>query len=166
MMRFASPSPRRGLRLLLIGFGLSALTACSIPVNDLGNSPKPDALAQIKPGVTDKQQVIKLIGSPSTVASFDDNVWYYISRQTKQVAFLKPDVLKQKVVIVHFNDKGIVTAIDRKGLKDARVMTPNPNATPAQGRKFTFLEQLIGNFGKFNNSSPSTPGSPNPGGGS
>jgi outer membrane protein assembly factor BamE (lipoprotein component of BamABCDE complex) len=156
---------RLGLRHIVLGLALGALAACSVPVNDRGDLPKPDALTQIKPGVTDKQTVRRLIGSPSTVASFDDNIWYYISSQTKQIAFLKPEVLDQKVVIIHFDPKGVVTAVDERGLKDAKAVTPNPNATPAQGRKFTFLEQLIGNFGKFNNSTASTPGGPNPGGG-
>jgi outer membrane protein assembly factor BamE (lipoprotein component of BamABCDE complex) len=154
-----------GWRHLALGLGLSALAACSIPVTDRGDLPKSNALVQIKPGVTDKQTVLRLIGSPSTVASFDDNVWYYISSQTKQIAFLKPEVLAQKVVIIHFDPKGVVTAVDQRGLKDAKAVTPNPNATPAQGRHFTFLEQLIGNFGKFNNSPATTPGGPNPGGG-
>jgi outer membrane protein assembly factor BamE (lipoprotein component of BamABCDE complex) len=166
MMHVASPAPRRTLRFLALAIGLSALAACNIPVNDRGNLPKPDAMAQIKPGVTDKQTVVRLIGTPSATAAFDTNSWYYISRETKQVAFLKPEVLDQQVIIIRFNDKGIVTAVEHKGLRDAQAMTPNPNATPAQGREFTFLEQLIGNFGKFSNSKGGTPGGPNPGGGS
>jgi outer membrane protein assembly factor BamE (lipoprotein component of BamABCDE complex) len=165
MNRSPLPAPWRKLRLLALAVGLSALTACGIPVDDRGNLPKPDALAKVKPGVTDKQTVVRFIGTPSATAAFDDRTWYYISRETKQVAFLKPELLDQQVVIIHFDDKGIVTAIDRKGLHDAQAMTPNPNATPAQGREFTFLEQLIGNFGKFNNSKAGTPGGPNPGGG-
>ena len=164
MSKISSAAPWRKLRFLAIAAGLSALTACGFPVDDRGNLPKSDLLAQIKPGVTDKQTVTRLIGSPSAVASFDDKTWYYISRETEQVAFLKPVLLDQQVVIIHFDDKGIVSAVEHRGLKDAHAMTPNPNATPAQGREFTFLEQLIGNFGKFNNTKAASPGSPNPGG--
>ena len=149
----------------MLGLGLMALTGCNIPTTQRGNLPKTDALQQVKPGETDKQTVTRLLGTPSTVPTFDDKTWYYISRETKQIAFLKPEVLDQQVVAIRFDDNGIVKEIDRKSLKDARDVTPNPNATPAQGREFTFLEQLIGNFGKFNNSkSTSTPGGPNTGG--
>lgn len=151
-------------RLLAVGLGLATLTACGIPVNQRGNLPKPDALEQVKPGVTDKQTVSRLLGTPSATAAFDNNTWYYISRETKQVAFLKPDLLDQQVVAVHFDEHGIVSSVDHKGLKDAQAITPNPNATPAQGREFTFLEQLIGNFGKFSNTKGTTPGSPPTGG--
>lgn len=156
--------PSRAFCVTVLGLGLTALASCNLPVTQRGNLPKPDAMVQIQPGVTDKATVTRLLGTPSTKPAFDANTWYYISRETRQVAFLDPQILDQQVVAVHFDDDGIVTGIDRKGLKDAQSVTPNPDATPAQGREFTFLEQLLGNFGKFNNSKASTPGGPNPGG--
>jgi outer membrane protein assembly factor BamE (lipoprotein component of BamABCDE complex) len=137
------------LRSVAVVALVTALTGCNIPVEQLGNLPKPDDLAKVKPGETDKATVTTLLGSPSSVAAFDGDTWYYISQQTKQVAFFSPELLDQEVVVLHFNKDGIVTAIDRKNLDDREVVTPNPNATPAPGREFTFLEQLIGNFGKY-----------------
>ena len=155
----------RPARLAALGLGLVALAGCNIPTTQRGNLPKADALQQVKPGETDKQTVTRLLGTPSTIPTFDDKTWYYISRETKQIAFLNPEVLDQQVIAIRFDDSGIVTGIDHKTLKDAKDITPNPNATPAQGREFTFLEQLIGNFGKFNNSkAANTPGGPNTGG--
>ena len=145
---------------------IGSLAACSLPVNQRGNLPKADALAQVKPGTTDKATVQRLLGTPSAKPAFDENTWYYISRETKEVAFLDPRVLDQQVVAIHFDDKGVVTSVEHKGLQDAQAVSPNPNATPAQGREFTFLEQLIGNFGKFNGAKTSTPGGPPTGGGS
>lgn len=153
--------------VVALGLSLAVLAGCSIPVNDRGDLPKLDRLSQIKPGVTDKASVRSLLGSPSSIATFDGDTWYYISKKEKQIAFLKPEILNQEVYEIHFDDKGIVSGVDHKDLKDAQAVTPNPDATPAQGREFTFLEQLIGNFGKFNaggGSNGGGPGSPNPGG--
>jgi len=161
-----SPLRYQALRPFAIAVLLASLAGCGIPVNERGNLPKADLLAQVKPGVTDKASVKALLGTPSSIASFDDNTWYYISKQERQVAFLKPEIIDQEVYAVHFDDKGIVTDVSHKGLHDAQAMTPNPNATPAQGREFTFLEQLIGNFGKFNaagSGKDAGPGSPNRG---
>jgi outer membrane protein assembly factor BamE (lipoprotein component of BamABCDE complex) len=155
------------LRPLALIVMLATLAGCGIPVTDRGNLPKADLLAQIKPGVTDKASVKSLLGTPSSIATFDGDTWYYISKKEKQIAFLKPEILDQEVYEIHFNDKGIVSSVRHKGLQNAQAMTPNPDATPAQGREFTFLEQLIGNFGKFNGSGGNNgggPGSPNPGG--
>jgi len=154
------------LRPFVFAAALATLTGCGLPVNQRGNLPKPDLLAQIKPGVTDKNSVKALLGTPSSIAAFDGDTWYYISKEERQMAFLKPEVMNQQVYIIHFNDQGIVSDVSHKGLKDAQNMKPNPDATPAPGREFTFLEQLIGNFGKFNagGSGNNTPGGPNTGG--
>ena len=137
--------------LLALCVGLVMLAGCSIPTTQRGNLPKPDALSQIKPGVTDRQTVQRLLGTPSSTAAFDDKTWYYISHESEQVAFLDPKLLDQQVVAIRFDDSGVVIAVDRKDLHDANAVTPNPNATPAPGREFSFIEQLIGNFGKFGN---------------
>ncbi|HEU0218693.1 MAG TPA: outer membrane protein assembly factor BamE, partial [Stellaceae bacterium] len=96
--------------------------------------------------------------------TFDDNVWYYISRRIKQVAFFKPEVLDQQVYIVNFDDKGVVRDLGHKTLDDARAVTPAPGATPAPGRELSFMEQLLGNVGRFGGSGGAKSGTPNPAG--
>ena len=51
-----------------------------------------------------------------------------------------------------FDDQGVVRAVDHKVLQDGKEITPVARATPAPGRELSFLEQLIGNLGKFNSS--------------
>jgi len=126
-----------------------ALAACSIPVDQRGNLPEKTSLDQIKPGVSDKATVTRLLGSPSSIATFDHDCWYYISQKTKEVAFFKPELVDQEVVAIDFDKDGVVRDIRHRGLADRQAITPNPNATPAPGREFSFIEQLIGNFGKF-----------------
>jgi outer membrane protein assembly factor BamE (lipoprotein component of BamABCDE complex) len=110
--------------------------------------------------------VIKILGSPSSVSIFNDKSWYYISRRTGQTAFFEPHLLDQQVYIVSFDDREVVKTVDHKGVQDARAIDPVPRATPAPGRELTFLEQVIGNVGKFNNagSSKSSSGSSGSGG--
>jgi len=125
------------------------LAGCAVSEDQRGNLPDPDKLAQIQPGTTSKEQVIKILGSPSSASTFDDDVWYYISRRTKQIAFFSPTVLDQQVYIVDFNDKGIVKDVGHKTLADGEHITPAPGATPSPGRELSFMEQLIGNIGRF-----------------
>ncbi len=137
---------------------LSALIGCSPTVDQRGNLPEPDKVAEIRPGTTTKDQVAKMLGSPSSTGVFDGKSWYYISRRTEQVAFLTPDVVDQQVFIVNFDDRGVVTAVDHKGIKDARTISPAPGATPSPGRELTFLEQLLGNVGRFSGGGVSSGG--------
>jgi len=131
----------------------ASLVGCAPTVDQRGNLPEPDKLAQIRPGRTTRDEVVKILGTPSSTGIFDEKKWYYISRRTKQVAFLDPDVLDQQVFIVNFDDKGVVRGIDHKELKDGREIDPAPGATPAPGRELTFVEQVLGNIGRFNKSS-------------
>jgi outer membrane protein assembly factor BamE (lipoprotein component of BamABCDE complex) len=135
------------------------IAACTTLVEQRGNLPPPEKLAEIQPGVTSKDEVIKILGSPSSVSIFNDKSWYYISRRTGQFAFFDPDVIDQQVHVVNFDDQGVVKTVDHKGVQDARAIDPVPRATPAPGRELTFLEQLIGNVGKFNNAGSTKSGS-------
>jgi outer membrane protein assembly factor BamE (lipoprotein component of BamABCDE complex) len=139
---------------------VAALVGCTSPVDQRGNLPEPDKLSQIKPGTTDKATVTQLLGSPSSVAAFSNNTWYYISQSTRPEAFLKPVLLDQQVLAIDFDDNGVVVDLRHRAMEDREAVLPNPNASPAPGREFSILEQLIGNFGKFSESGgKKTPGS-------
>ena len=162
--RFNIALMRQGLlpAIALLGF---VLTGCTVSEDQRGNLPDPDKLAEVHPGSTTKQQVVKILGSPSSASTFDDDVWYYISRKVKQVAFFSPTVLDQQVFIVDFDDKGVVKDVGHKTLADSQPISPAPGATPAPGRELSFMEQLLGNIGRFGGSSPGAASStPNPAG--
>jgi outer membrane protein assembly factor BamE (lipoprotein component of BamABCDE complex) len=136
---------------LVSGFlAVAGLSACSPTLAERGHLPNPDKLAAIRPGATTRDEVVKILGTPSSTGVFNDKSWYYISRRTEQLAFFDPDVLDQQVYIVNFDDRGVVKALDHRTLKDGREIEPAPGATPAPGRELTFLEQIIGNVGRFN----------------
>src|SRR5579864_6332712 len=96
------------LRKLAVAFVATGLTACAATVDQRGNLPEPEKLAQIQPGTTTREQVVKILGTPSSTGVFEDKNWYYISRRTKQISFFDPDVLDQQVYIVNFDGAGVV----------------------------------------------------------
>ena len=144
-------SIRQSFVSLVAVSGAAALVSCAPTVDQRGHLPNPDKLAEIHAGSTTKDEVAKILGTPSSVSVFNnDKSWYYISRRTSQTAFFEPDVLDQQVYVVNFDDQGVVRAVDHKALEDGKEITPVARATPAPGRELSFLEQLIGNLGKFN----------------
>jgi len=154
MRAFQATSMRRLFALLATVSGAAAFVGCAPAVDQRGNLPNQDKLAEIHAGSTTKDEVAKILGTPSSVSVFNnDKSWYYVSRRTSQTAFFDPDVLDQQVYIVNFDDQGVVKAVDHKVMEDGKEITPVARATPAPGRELSFLEQLIGNLGKFNGSS-------------
>ncbi|HEY1433235.1 MAG TPA: outer membrane protein assembly factor BamE [Stellaceae bacterium] len=145
--------------------GAAAIASCAPSVEQRGNLPNADKIAEIHAGTTTKDEVAKILGTPSSVSVFgNDKSWYYISRRTAQTAFFEPDVLDQQVYIVNFDEQGVVRAVDHRVLEDGKEITPVARATPAPGRELSFLEQLIGNLGKFNAGSGGGGGSAGGGG--
>lgn len=142
---------------LALGLAATAL-GCAPAIDQRGNLPPATAIAEIKPGVTDRETVNRLLGSPSTVSTFDQNTWYYISQKTEEIAFFKSDLLDQEVVTIDFDKDGIVRDVQRTGFDARRVVAPVARTTPAPGKELSFIEQLIGNFGRFGATSSKGPG--------
>lgn len=129
---------------------LAGIAACTPTIDQRGNLVDADRLAEIRPGASTKDAVSRILGTPSAVSTFDEKTWYYISRRTEQTAFFKPEITDQNVVIVDFDERGIVTAVRQQGMEARRDVEVVERATPTPGRELTFLEQLLGNVGRFN----------------
>jgi outer membrane protein assembly factor BamE (lipoprotein component of BamABCDE complex) len=156
---------RKGLRRpalygLLLVAGL-AIAGCTNRVDVHGHMPKPEALAEIKPQTTTREQVRDLLGSPTAVATFDDKRWYYISQKTENGPFSSQELIDQEILIVTFNDTGVVDKIDRRtGMEANQEIDLVDRETPTKGRELTFLDQLLGNLtgNRISKTSSSGPG--------
>ena len=115
----------------------------------------------IQVGVDNKDSVTKTLGRPSFIGQFAANDWYYVSRDTRTVAFRDPKVLEQTVLHVRFDQAGNVTRVDRTGKELIASIDPVSGHTPTLGRQRSFFDELFGNIGTI--SQPGLPGSGNGG---
>jgi|TARA_B100002019_G_C20878548_1_gene407519 outer membrane protein assembly factor BamE (lipoprotein component of BamABCDE complex) len=61
---------------------------------------------------TNKNDLIKKIGYPSSVSDFNNNVWFYIERKKTNSSLIKlgkKKINKNNIIIVKFNNKGLVS---------------------------------------------------------
>lgn len=130
----------------------SFLSACGIARIDVrGYVPNDDDLAKLEPGRQSRDEVQQILGSPSSMGVFDaEQSWYYIYRKTSTTAFFEPEVLEQRVLVVHFDRTGTLRDVRRYALEDGLIVDPVTRVTPSPGRELSFLEQLLGNVGRFN----------------
>ena len=127
----------------------ASLGACAPRINSHGNLPDPDLLAEVEVGQVNKSDVVQILGSPSSLAPFDGNVWYYVSEKTKTVAFFAPEIIERKVIVIRFNKRGIVTALKTFGLEEAQQMEMVERKTQTAGNELGLLRQFFGNIGRF-----------------
>ena len=130
-----------------------AATACTPKVEVHGFIPDDELVKQIKAGQHDRTYVEELLGSPSSIANFKGETWYYITRRTETLAFFEPEVKDQRVLAISFDlGTGTVKEIGTFNLADGRPIQFVERETPTLGKQLGFFEQLLGNVGRFSGS--------------
>lgn len=125
------------------------LAACSPTLAQRGNMLQNYQIEQVVPTVHTRSDILRLLGSPTTTAPFDENTWYYIGQETEKRGILDPEVIAERIVVVQFDQDGIVQQV--KDQDTARLDVPIDRArTPTHGNEVTAIQQMLGNLGKFN----------------
>ena len=139
------------MKTLFLTTALSALllTACTPVTATRGNLLEEYQMKEVLAGIDGKDDVVRKIGSPTTIAPFDDNTWYYMGQKTEKKGILDPKVVQEKIVVVKFDADGKVGSVIER--KDGRDNIPIvQNTTTVSGNEYTFMQQMLGNIGKFN----------------
>jgi len=152
--KIQSLKTRLGIRPVLattILVGAVLLNGCLARVETRGNLPDPDLLASMQEKNVSKNEIVQILGSPSSIAMFENETWFYISERTETVAFFEPETLERQIVIMEFDSDGILQNVAIRELKDGKDVTPVDRETPTLGNEDNMLMQFLGNLGRFNN---------------
>lgn len=134
---------------ILLASALVSLSACGGRVAVRGNQPDPERIAELQPGQFTKQEISEILGSPSSVNTFGEETWYYISERTETIAFLEPEVKERQVLVIRFDEKDAVRAVEHLDLANGRQIAHVERVTPTFGQELTVIGQIIGNFQRF-----------------
>ena len=135
------------LRIAAIAVAAAIASGCAGTHVHKGASIDNQLVATIQPGVDNKASVEKLLGRPSFTGQFAENDWYYVSRDTKQVAFRNPTIQRQTAVMIRFDQAGNVSSIHRSGKELVASVNPSDRKTPTLGRQRSFFDEIFGNIG-------------------
>jgi outer membrane protein assembly factor BamE (lipoprotein component of BamABCDE complex) len=144
------PSPRglfarwRVLRAVAaIALVCTALAACTGEQFQKGYILPPGALEQIPIGAS-QDQVLIVMGTPSTVATLNGEVFYYISqRSERKVAFMNQRMVDQRVIAIYFDKNRQVQRLANYGLQDGRIFDFISRTTPTSGQELSYLTPLF-----------------------
>ena len=134
---------------LLVGILALGLGACAKDIRIRGNIPDSEVVSKINPGIHSRIDIQSLLGSPSTVSTFQDSKWYYIGQKSTQFAFFEQEVLERSILVVSFDAAGLVVTTESYALEDGQPIDLVDRITPTEGRDLSILQQLLGNIGKY-----------------
>jgi outer membrane protein assembly factor BamE (lipoprotein component of BamABCDE complex) len=139
----------RRCRLALALAGAFLLAACGFAQETLqrGYVLPEGALEQVPVGAT-QEQVLIVLGTPSTVATIKGDVFYYISQKAQRsAAFMPYEVADQRVIAVYFDKERRVTRLADYGLKDGKIFDFVSQTTATGGQELSYLRNIFKNVG-------------------
>lgn len=142
----ALPTARARVLVAALAIGLLA-GGCTQLKGRQGYIADPVLSNAITPGIDNRESVERTLGRPTFVGQFSDNEYYYLSRETRQLAFASPRPVSQQVLRVRFDAAGNVAAVDRTGIETIARLSPHGDKTPTLGRERSFFEDIFGNIG-------------------
>ncbi|MDB5399419.1 MAG: hypothetical protein QOF70_5107 [Acetobacteraceae bacterium] len=152
-------------RLMLVSCLLLSSCGWLMPPPQLrGNKVDPESMKELTPGTSTKADVSAIIGSPTAHDSFDDNTWLYISEVTQQRIGRTLGELEQNVIVLNFDEGGVLKSIKSLDQADGLPVTVIARTTASPGTEASFMQQLLGNIGRFNPTGATTPGTASGGG--
>jgi outer membrane protein assembly factor BamE (lipoprotein component of BamABCDE complex) len=101
------------------------------------------SLEQIPIGAS-QEQVLIVLGTPSSVATVDGEVFYYISQRSERlVAFMPQHMVDQRVIAVYFDKSRRVQRLANYGLKDGKLFDYVSRTTTAGGNEFNYINSFF-----------------------
>jgi outer membrane protein assembly factor BamE (lipoprotein component of BamABCDE complex) len=101
------------------------------------------ALEQIRLGAS-QEQVLIVLGTPSTVATVSGEAFYYISQTaTRAASFMPTTITDQRVVAIYFDRNRRVQRVADYGIKDGKLFDFVSRTTPTAGSDMNFIKQLM-----------------------
>src|SRR5471030_1554483 len=143
-----APNRTRAARFALTLVFACALAGCSSFGETLqrGYVLPEGALEQIPVGAS-QEQVLIILGTPSTVATVNGEAFYYISQKTERAAaFMPSEVVDQRVVAIYFDKDRKVERLSNYGIKDGKVFDFLSNTTPTGGADLNYLRNVLKSF--------------------
>jgi outer membrane protein assembly factor BamE (lipoprotein component of BamABCDE complex) len=136
----------------LVAAGVLVVSGCNSTLQSLNPREKFTSGYVLEEGALDfvpvgssREQVLLSLGTPSTTATFDsEEAFYYISQtRVRKAAFLKQQIVDQRVLAGYFGADGRVSQIANYGLQDGKIFDFLTRTTPTGGKDQTFLTQIL-----------------------
>ena len=128
--------------------GAALLSACAPVSRYQGYTVLESSPSSAKVGEDTMATVRTRYGSPTTVSTFEPNIWYYMSQSTDQFGAYRPRLRQRDIVSITFDKADQkVAAVKTYTAEDGRVVAYSARETATSGRELGIIQQLLGTIG-------------------
>ena len=127
---------------------VSLLTGCAATLEDShGFVPTDEDLADVAVGLDTKDTIGVLLGQPGSTGVLSQDAWFYVASDYETFAWRRAKEVDRQVVSISFDERDIVTNIERFGLEEGRPVVLERRVTETGIAGISILRQLFANFG-------------------
>jgi outer membrane protein assembly factor BamE (lipoprotein component of BamABCDE complex) len=93
-----------------------------------------------------KNEIRSILGPPSTVSTFDENTWFYLEKEisgTKVTKLGKTELNKNNILVLKFDNRGILVEKDFFDKNDLREIEFEKNTTTTDINKRSVIGQFL-----------------------
>tara|TARA_Y100000768_G_scaffold369525_1_gene334520 strand:- start:162 stop:623 length:462 start_codon:yes stop_codon:yes gene_type:complete len=133
-------------KLLILLFTLLASCSFNKIVQHHGVHNLEKKQTELKINYTNKNEIIELLGPPSTKNKFDNDLFFYIERKTsgaKISNFGKKDLIKNDVLLLEINNKGILVNKKFYNKNDMNNINFDQDITGVNYNKESFISSFL-----------------------
>lgn len=133
--------------MIAFACGLCLLSSCYREEALRGTYVMEEKIVKINDAPMD--DVLHLLGSPTQISPYNENVWIYIGFKEKQFAFFDPKEFDRRVVRITFGKNKRVFQVEKLTKKEGKSFVYSRDKTPVYGNERGYIDQIIGNIGRF-----------------
>ena len=101
-------------------------------------------MKKIQVNTTNKNDLIKIFGEPSTKSTFDNDVWIYIERKiTNTHLFGRRELIVNNVLVLEIDQRGLLAKIDFYNIEDMKKIKFEKDKTEITYRKRSFVYDFL-----------------------
>ena len=101
-------------------------------------------MKRIQVNTTNKNDIVKIFGEPSTKSTFDNDVWIYIERKITNTHFLgKRELVINNVLVLEIDDRGLLAKIDFYNKEDMNKLNFSKDSTEISYGKRSFIYDFL-----------------------
>ena len=101
-------------------------------------------MKKIQVNTTNKNDLIKIFGEPSTKSTFDNDVWIYIERKISNTHFFgKRELIVNNVLVLEIDQRGLLAKIDFYNINNMKKINFDKSSTEVTYRKKSFVYDFL-----------------------